>query len=161
VRRKAILLYTTGRKDTFKENGLSRLLEERKSLGLEKTPILLGDTDIFGGKDGVMLSFLTGQGADDLSWMSDSEAARREHRLGGHQGSRADHASLPDHRPIEDHRPHPDGAFLLDRAPVQDRTMANNYIPSHQAGILIPDMEDAVILDVTTLADLDPGDITT
>lgn len=62
--------------------------------------------------------------------------------------------------PVEHHASHAYEATVLYRAAVQDATMTDRHIVTYRQRVyVVGDMENTIVLDVGSLADLDPVNI--
>ena len=60
---------------------------------------------------------------------------------------------------IEDDRAHADQTFVADSAGVDNRGMANGDIIAHDAGKIVRQMKDRVVLDIAVVANDDAVDV--
>ena len=76
-----------------------------------------------------------------------------------YQRIRADNGLRPNQRTIQNRRSHPDEAFVLNGAGVDDGGVTDGDVASEDARKIIGEMQDGVVLNVGVFADDDAVDV--
>ncbi len=96
-----------------------------------------------------------------MIWARD---ARREDAGGdlgalGHDRAGGDHRARPDLRVLQDDRAHPDQGAVADRAPLEQRAVADDHVGADHGRQIVGAVDDRGVLDRAAGTDLDVRDV--
>src|SRR5213075_664432 len=133
-----------------------RNLASRTATTQVKSPQL----DILFRKTLYARTFRRAQGAYHCRRRIENHGPRRHFMPLSNQSSGTNNRLLADDRPIENDCPHTDQDLVGNRACVHDSSMADGNMVSDNAGILVREVQHAIVLNIAVVSDLDAVDIT-
>ncbi len=105
--------------------------------------------------------FLGPKRAHDFRGRAHDQRPRRDVRALGDERVCADDATLADDGAVEDRGAHANEALVFDRAGVEDGAVTDGYELADAHRQIVGEMDDASVLDVGALADIDEVDVAT
>ena len=122
--------------------------------------VVSGETHVFLGRFLETDPFLPRQRADHFGRRTQHQGTGRNLSARRDQSACADERLLADHGAVKNGRSHANQNLIANRAGVNDGDMANSDVIAYDAGEIVRQMQDGIVLDVCMVADNNAVEVT-